>query len=173
MPKPRPYDEVILVDECDTVLGVAAKEPAHSGDGQLHRAFSVLIYNRQGEMLLQRRSREKYHFAGLWTNACCSHPQHGETLAASARRRLAQEFGFDAELTELFSFLYRAHDPASGLTEHELDHVLRGEFNGTPLPDPAEISDWKWIAPAALRHDLTENPQLYTPWFRELMSRLP
>ena len=173
MLKPRPYDEVILVDECDTALGVAAKEPAHSGGGQLHRAFSILIYNRAGEMLLQRRAREKYHFAGLWTNACCSHPQLGETLNASARRRLQEEFGFDVELAELFTFIYRAHDYASGLTEHELDHVLRGEFNDTPHPDPAEISDWKWIQPAALLLDLSENPGRYTPWFRELMGRLP
>jgi len=165
-------DLLILVDEHDRAIGHAAKLPAHQNGGLLHRAFSVFVFNPAGQMLLQRRAPGKYHFGGLWTNACCSHPRMGEQLIQAARARLRLEFGFDTELTELFSFLYRAADPASGLTEHEFDHVLRGTYAGDPRPDPDEIAEWKWITPADLLSDVTTNPHLYTPWFKLVVRRV-
>lgn len=165
-------DQLILVDESDRPTGHADKLPAHQAGGQLHRAFSVFIFNRAGQMLLQRRAAGKYHFAGLWTNACCSHPYVGQETADAAKARLNYEFGFDAEIAEAFSFLYRAHDPASELTEHEFDHVFLGQFDGTPNPNPLEIDGWKWVDPAALLADVNAHPERYTPWFKIALVRV-
>lgn len=158
-------NEVILVDEQDRQVGVAEKLAAHRGGGRLHRAFSVFVFNADGELLLQQRAEGKYHFGGLWSNTCCGHPRPGEDTTSAACRRLAEEFGFETDLREIGSFIYRAHDATSGLTEQELDHVFVGEFDGAPAPDPAEIDEWRWTAPAEVQRDLAERPDRLTPWF--------
>ena len=165
-----PADQVILVDESDQPIGFAPKLAAHQEGGRLHRAFSVFIFDSAGRMLLQRRAASKYHFGGLWTNACCSHPGAGRPLAESARARLRHEFGFDAPLEELFSFVYRAEDPASGLTEHEFDHVLVGRFDGQPAPNPAEIEAFDWVARDDLLRKVRDDPGQFTPWFRIVLD---
>ena len=165
-------DDVILVDETDRPIGFAPKLAAHEGGGKLHRAFSVFIFNAAGEMLIQRRADSKYHFGGLWTNACCSHPRRGDNVLDAARARLRQEFGFDVPLEEKFSFVYRAEDPKSGLTEHEFDHVLVGRFEGEPVPNPDEISQWRWVPPQALLRDVERSPERYTPWFKLVLRRV-
>lgn len=164
-------DRVILVDEQDRPLGDEAKLRAHENGGKLHRAFSVFIFNGEGQMLLQRRSPGKYHFGGLWTNACCSHPRPGQDVLGAARQRLREELGFDTDLTEGFSFVYRAHDARTGLTEHEFDHVLFGQFDGEPQPNPDEVDGWKWMDPEQIRADLEQRPDAYTPWFRIALAR--
>ncbi|HEX8463256.1 MAG TPA: isopentenyl-diphosphate Delta-isomerase, partial [Abditibacterium sp.] len=150
----RNRDQVVLVNERDETLGAQSKLEAHQNGGVLHRAFSIFIFDCDGRMLLQRRADSKYHFAGLWTNACCSHPQPGEALEAAVHARLCDEFGFDVPLREVFSFVYHAHDAQSGLTEREFDHVFIGEFGGEPQPNPHEIGDWKWLSFEAVRADL-------------------
>ena len=165
-------EHVILVDELDNQTGTAEKLQAHQDGGRLHRAFSVFIFNSRGEMLLQRRASAKYHFGGLWTNTVCSHPQEGESLEQGVRRKLQQEFGFDTEIREVLTFTYRATDPASDLTEHELDHVFTGIYDGDPSPNPAEVADWKWSAPVTIERDLNENPDRYTPWFPTAFQKL-
>lgn len=165
-------DELILVDEQDRPVGFAEKLSAHQNGGRLHRAFSVFIFDSTGRMLLQKRHPAKYHFGGLWTNACCSHPRRGEETEAAAHRRLREEFGFDTPLRPLFTFVYRAHDDASGLTENEVDHVFVGRFDDRPNPNGEEISDFRWIEPPALRDDLIAKPQNYTPWFRKVIERV-
>jgi isopentenyl-diphosphate delta-isomerase len=164
--------QVILVDENDQPLGTEDKLMAHQNGGRLHRAFSIFVFNSAGQMLLQRRSRHKYHFGGLWTNACCSHPRPGESLEQGARTRLNNEFGFEVPLKESFSFTYRATDAASGLTEHEFDHVLIGRFDGQPRPNPDEIDEWKWVTPNHLREDVQRHPQDYTPWFQLCLEQV-
>ncbi|MBV9454179.1 MAG: isopentenyl-diphosphate Delta-isomerase [Rubrobacter sp.] len=159
-------EEIILVDANDEQIGFETKLKAHENGGKLHRAFSVFIFDNTGKMLLQRRAKKKYHFGGLWTNACCSHPKRGEKLQDAAHARLGQEFGFNTELKEIFSFTYLAPDPNSELTEYEFDHVFYGEFNDEPQPDPAEIEDWKWVDLTLLLADLESNPHDYTPWFK-------
>ena len=158
--------EIILVDEDDNQIGYETKLKAHEGDGKLHRAFSIFVFDAMGKLLLQRRAKKKYHFGGLWTNTCCSHPKKGERIQDAVHTRLRQEFGFDTELKEIFSFLYRASDVESGLTEHELDHVFYGKFNEEPHPNLDEIEDWKWVDLTELTKDLESNPQNYTPWFK-------
>ncbi len=125
-------------------VGTAGKLDAHQR-GLKHRAISVLVRNAAGEFLLQRRSPAKYHSGGLWTNACCSHPLPGESTADAARRRLAQEMGFACPIEPLFVFQYNTPVPG-GLIENELVHVFGGQHDGPIKPDPAEVSEWKWIA---------------------------
>lgn len=165
-------DHVVLVDESDRDLGVAGKLAAHQDGGRLHRAFSVFIFNAAGQMLIQRRAAGKYHFGNLWTNTCCSHPRSGADVVAEARVRLKQEFGIDVPLEARFSFVYRAEDPATGLTEHEFDHVLTGRFDGTPDPNLHEIGEWRWVEPTKLMEDVERFPQRYTPWFKLVLRRV-
>ncbi|HEX8912238.1 MAG TPA: isopentenyl-diphosphate Delta-isomerase, partial [Humisphaera sp.] len=150
----------------------ASKLPPHQNGGRLHRAFSVFVFDAAGRMLLQQRAAGKYHFGGKWSNTCCSHPRRDQPVAAAAAARLRFEFGFDAPLRPLFTFTYRAEDPASGLTEHELDHVFVGRFDGDPRPNPDEIGDWRWADPADVLADVRARPGLYTPWFKLVLERV-
>ena len=165
-------EEVVLVDEEDREWGVASKLAAHEGSGRLHRAFSVFVFDSAGRLLLQRRAAGKYHFGGLWTNTCCGHPRPGEDVLQAASRRLWEEMGIAPELERATSFVYEAFDPASGLTEREYDHVLRGRYDGDPDPDPEEADGWAWVDPEELSADLSENPEGYTPWFSLAVERL-
>jgi isopentenyl-diphosphate delta-isomerase len=140
------------------------KMQAHR-EGVLHRAFSVFLVNDDGHFLLQKRSPNKYHSANLWSNACCSHPFPGEHTVEAAKRRLAEELGVEAKLEHLYHFGYRA-EFANGLIEHELDHVFVGRFNGTPKPDPNEVTDWRYVSPEFLIKDVKDNPDAYTEWFK-------
>jgi isopentenyl-diphosphate delta-isomerase len=167
-------EKVILVDENDRELGTEEKERAHR-EGRLHRAFSVFVFDARGRLLLQRRSRTKYHSAGLWTNTCCSHPRPGERVEAAALRRLREEMGIECELRSVFPLLYRA-ELEGGMTEHEYDHVLVGECGRDPAPDPDEVDDWAWVDAAEVRREVAEAPERFTHWFRlalpELLDRL-
>jgi isopentenyl-diphosphate delta-isomerase len=131
----------------------------------LHRAFSVFLFNNSGQMLLQRRSMQKYHFKGLWSNACCGHPRPGESLADATSRRLFEEIGVDTRLNTLFSFIYRATDIQSGHTEYEYDHVLVGRFNGATSPCASEVEATRWASPDELTTDMGLHADRYTPWF--------
>jgi isopentenyl-diphosphate delta-isomerase len=144
----------------------------HQDPGRLHRAFSIFIFNAQGETLLQRRSSTKRTFAGLWSNACCSHPRPGQDIRSEAERRLIEEMGFTVPLEEVGHFTYRAEDAGSGLVEHEFDHVLGGRFDGTPDPDPSEVSEWRWTTVAALRSELARDPASFTPWLSPALPLL-
>jgi isopentenyl-diphosphate delta-isomerase len=162
-------EEVILVTPQDEVLGTMPKMEAHE-KAVLHRAFSVFVLNEKGQTLLQQRASHKYHSPLLWTNTCCSHQRIGETNVEAGRRRLQEEMGFDTELRELFSFIYKAPFD-NGLTEHELDHVMLGEFNGEPKINPEEVAAWKWMDLDLVRKDLDERPGQYTAWFRIIFNR--
>jgi isopentenyl-diphosphate Delta-isomerase len=160
---------VILVNEHDVQIGTAEKLEAHRR-GVLHRAFSVHIVDGSGRVLLQRRAPNKYHSAGLWSNACCSHPEPGEPIERSAHRRLRQEMGFDCLLRPAFSLLYHC-DLGGGLFEHEYDHVFVGRYQGDPDPDPAEVDAWRWARLDEVRADAIARPERYTAWFRILLAR--
>lgn len=155
--------EIILVNEQDEAIGTMEKMEAHR-KGLLHRAFSVFIINDAGEVLLQRRALDKYHSPGLWTNACCSHPYPGESVETAAHRRLQEELGFDCELKELFSFTYRTEFD-NGLTEHEFDHVLLGTYNGTIIPNPAEVADYQYLSVTQIIEKMENAPLTFTSWF--------
>jgi isopentenyl-diphosphate Delta-isomerase len=156
--------DIILVDKNDTPIGESTKEEAHR-KGLLHRCFSIFILNDNNELLLQQRALDKYHSPGLWTNACCSHPKPGETTVDAAHRRLQEEMGFDCDLEEIFSFVYRA-EFENNLIEHEFDHVFIGYYNGKVSPDASEVNDYKWIDLEVLKKDIKNNPNLYTAWLK-------
>jgi len=155
---------VILVDEFDNDLGTMEKMKAHV-DGELHRAFSVFIFNDKNELMLQQRALTKYHSPGLWTNTCCSHPREGEETADAAHRRMTEEMGFDCAFEEAFSFTYQA-DVGQGLTEHEFDHVFIGRSMKSPVINREEVNDWTWKSMDAIRKEIAETPEKYTVWFR-------
>ena len=160
-------EEVILVDVHDHAIGTMEKMEAHE-KGFLHRAFSILLVNEKGEMLLQQRALEKYHSPGLWTNACCSHPRPNESNLDAANRRLFEELGMKVELTEIFEFTYRA-EFNHALIEHEIDHVFLGLTNMNPTINLTEVMSFKWIPFDELQQDMMVNPEKYTAWFNLLM----
>jgi isopentenyl-diphosphate delta-isomerase len=163
-------DELILVDRNDNELGSEDKMEAHE-KGKLHRAFSIFVFNSKGEMLLQQRAMTKYHCGGLWTNACCSHPNPGEKTINAAHRRLKEEMGFDCELKEVFSFIYKAvldH----GLTEHEYDHFFIGFCDKKITPNKTEACGYKFVKTDELLKAIKKNPEKYTPWFKIALPKV-
>lgn len=159
---------VILVDAADVAVGSADKLDAHQR-GLRHRAISALVKNRAGELLLQRRHPAKYHSGGLWANACCSHPRPGEDTADAARRRLREEMGLDCALEPLFVYSYQEKVPRD-LIENEIVHVFGGRHDGPAKPDPAEVSETRWIGFDDLVADMTAHPQDYAVWFRQYLA---
>ena len=162
-------EKVILVDREDNSVGTLPKMEAHE-KGVLHRAFSVFILNQKGEFMLQQRALHKYHSPGLWTNTCCSHQREGEENLQAGTRRLEEEMGFSVPLEELFSFIYKAPFD-NGLTEHELDHVMLGYYEGIPEINSDEVNTWKWMSLNEIASDLTVNPESYTVWFKIIFER--
>ncbi|MDF4204866.1 isopentenyl-diphosphate Delta-isomerase [Maribacter sp. SA7] len=162
-------EQVILVNENNEQIGTMAKMEAHE-KAVLHRAFSVFITNDNGDIMLQQRAASKYHSPLLWTNTCCSHQRVGESNIEAGKRRLQEEMGFQAELKELFSFIYKAPFD-NGLTEHELDHVMIGSFNAEPNINPEEVEAWKWMSPESIKEDISNNPNEYTAWFKIIFDK--
>jgi isopentenyl-diphosphate delta-isomerase len=160
-------ETIILVDAEDNEIGLAPKIEAHA-KGLMHRAISVCVLDRRGRMLLQRRALGKYHSGGLWTNACCTHPRAGETVAAAARRRLREELGVDCDLRFALRTHYRA-DVGNGLIEDEIVHLFVGAYDGPVAPDPAEVAGHEWVSRGDLRARIATEPQAYTYWFRHYM----
>jgi len=161
---------VELVDPDGNALGECSVTEAHTPPGRLHRAFSVLLFDSDGRVLMHQRALTKSRFAGRWTNTCCSHPAPGHDLATSAGQRLDEELGLRVDaLREVGRFVYRAADPASGTVEHEYDHVLVGRCDDDPTPDPAEIHSWRWIAPARVRDELAASPETHSPWLVDVL----
>lgn len=162
-------EKVILVNEKDEKIGLMPKMEAHE-KGVLHRAFSVFIFNDKNELMLQQRAMHKYHSPGLWTNTCCSHQRDGETSIEAGVRRLKEEMGFTTLLRETTKFIYKAPFD-NGLTEHEYDHILIGEYNGSPLINTEEVHSWKWMAIDHVKSDIQKNPNLYTEWFKIIFDK--
>ncbi|MBL4604904.1 MAG: isopentenyl-diphosphate Delta-isomerase [Flavobacteriaceae bacterium] len=157
-------EQVILVDEQDNQLGLMPKMEAHE-KAVLHRAFSVFVFNNHDELMLQQRAADKYHSPLLWTNTCCSHQRNGETSLEAGKRRLHEEMGFVCDLEEVFWFVYKAPFD-NGLTEHELDHVMIGKYNGKPAINREEVASYKWMSLKAVKNDIEIRPEIYTEWFK-------
>jgi isopentenyl-diphosphate Delta-isomerase len=156
--------DVILVDERDVQIGTMEKLEVHQ-KALLHRAFSIFVFNAKGEMLLHKRAANKYHSAGLWTNACCSHPGPGEETLSAAHNRLQQEMGINISLEKIFDFTYKAVFD-NGLTEHEFDHVFVGEYDGEISPNKEEVSDYCFKSISDIKDSIQTHPKKYTEWFK-------
>ncbi len=164
-------EQMILVDEVDNEVGFKEKFECHRHPVQLHRAFSVFIFNDKNQLLLTKRNSGKKTWPGFWSNTCCSHPRPSEPPELAAKRRVEEELGFTCDLEFLFKFIYKAdYDNTWG--EHELDHVFAGSYSGPVSPNPEEIDNFKFADIAALQNDMAEHPEEYTPWFKLCLNRV-
>jgi len=161
-------EKVILITPKDEVLGVMNKLEAHQ-KGILHRAFSIFLFDKKGNILLQRRAKNKYHSPHQWTNACCSHPREDETYLQAAERRLREELGISCELEKKFDFIYKA-DVGGGLWEHELDHVFTGIYEGEFHLNPEEVSEIRYISLQDLEQEIEKSPENFTEWFKIILK---
>ncbi|TKC10509.1 isopentenyl-diphosphate Delta-isomerase [Pedobacter polaris] len=163
-------DNVILVDSDDNQVGLMEKMQAHFS-GQLHRAFSVFIFNSKGELLLQQRAVDKYHSGGKWTNTCCSHPREHEHTTVAAHRRLLEEMGMVCHLEYGFNFMYKA-EVTAGIIEHEFDHVYFGISDNRPNFAPQEVAGFRYIGMNELAKDIKVHPELYTEWLKICLEKV-
>jgi isopentenyl-diphosphate delta-isomerase len=169
----RELQSVELVDADGAVTGSCTVAEAHAMPGRLHRAYSVVLVDDLGRVLIQQRSAEKTRFALRWANACCGHPAPGQAVVAAAAARLVEELGFGAVTLHLAGVhVYRAEDPRTGRVEHEYDHVVLGRVpvDARLRPDPAEVADVRWLAPDRLRTDLSDHPDRYAPWLPGVLA---
>lgn len=159
---------IILVNENDEQIGTGEKLMVHQ-QGLLHRAFSILIFNGNNELLIHQRTSHKYHSGNLWTNTCCGHPNANEEINQAAHRRLGEEMGFDCTFDFLYKFQYHAEFD-NELVENEIDHVFMGNYDGDFEVNPEEVADYQWITIESLLESVSNNPQNYTFWFKEILK---
>ncbi len=171
----REEQVVELVDASGAAVGAATVSEAHAAPGQLHRAFSIFIQDADGRVLLQQRAAVKTRFPLRWANTCCGHPAPGESISASADRRLAEEVGLaGVSLTEVGVYAYYAEDPATGRVEYEYDHVLLGDLpaGAVPQPDPDEVADLRWVSVPGLAEEISAGTREHAPWLAGVTARL-
>jgi isopentenyl-diphosphate Delta-isomerase len=164
-------EALILVDEADREVGHLSKVKCHDGQGVLHRAFSLLIFNDAGELLLQQRAPSKRLWPRYWSNSCCSHPRRAESMETAIHRRLYEELGLRCPLQFLFKFQYQAQFESAG-SEQELCSVFIGRSGDPVRTDPREIMAWRWILPEALQAELAAEADKFTPWFKMEWARV-
>jgi isopentenyl-diphosphate Delta-isomerase len=166
-------NKVVLVDKNDKILGLKEKFAAHKIPVPLHRAISIVIFNKdKSEMLISKRAEVKPTWPEFWTNAVCSHPYPNESYRTAAKRRLYEELGFRTPLKEVFKLVYKAEMDNKVWGEHELDHVFTGVYEGPIKPNPGEAAGYEWIKIGDLKKDLKKNPKKYTPWFSIILKKL-
>lgn len=158
-------ENLILVDQQDRQIGTLDKAACHDGQGILHRAFSLFIFNSKGELLLQKRSSQKRLWGGYWSNSCCSHPRESEDMPTATSRRLLQELGIHCTLHFLYKFEYQANFGEEG-SEHELCSVYLGRSDETVVANLNEVEDWRFVEPAQLEREMQEQSEPFTPWFK-------
>ena len=169
-------EDLILVDAEDIEVGFATKGHCHDADGILHRAFSVFVFNSNGEVLLQQRSASKRLWPLYWANTCCSHPRRGESMDVATQRRMEQELGFKCDVEFLYKFEYHATFEDLG-SEHELCWVYTGICNPVVTPNQQEVAATRWVSVAEIECELRDTPEHFTPWFKlewaQLRGRFP
>ncbi len=159
---------VVLVNMDNKEIGIEEKLKAHK-EGRLHRAFSIFIYNTGGELLIQKRAREKYHSGNKWSNTCCGHPKPKEAITKAAHRRLNEEMGFGCYLIKNEDILYRL-EVGNGLIEYEINQMFVGISNAAPKINKKEAAGCKWINIQDLKSEMQKNPSSYAPWFRLIID---
>lgn len=163
----REQHVVELVGDDGHACGSTTVERAHRTPGLAHRAFSVMLTDLNGRLLLQQRAATKTRFALRWANACCGHPGPGQDILVAGAERVTAELGLPAPaLVEVGVHRYHAHDPATDRVEREYDHILTGRTHAdqSAEPDPAEVADLRWLHPYDLAAELAHQPDHYAPW---------
>ena len=158
-------EELILVDADDQETGFLSKAECHDGHGQMHRAFSVFLFNASGQLLLQQRSESKRLWPGFWSNTCCSHPRRGESMPVATRRRLHDELNIETSLEFIYKFRYQATFGSVG-SENELCHVYLGLVDDAMVANENEISAVRYLSAEALQREFDTTPEHFTPWFK-------
>jgi len=164
-------EELILVDRDDNEIGHLSKALCHDGDGVLHRAFSLFLFDESGELLLQKRGESKRLWPGFWSNSCCSHPRRGESMQVATLRRLSDELNIETSLEHVYQFCYTAEFGDAG-SENELCHVYLGKVRGGLQPNDSEISDVRFVSVRSLEAELAQSPERFTPWFKQEWQEL-
>jgi isopentenyl-diphosphate delta-isomerase len=157
-------EELILVDSDDNETGFLSKADCHDGEGILHRAFSLFLFNDDGELLLQQRSASKRLWPGYWSNSICSHPRRGESMQVATRRRLRDELNIEAELEFVYKFEYQASFGDAG-SENELCHVFLGHAPAEIHPNDHEIAATRFVSADDLEREFAQSRDTLTPWF--------
>ena len=182
-------EAIVLTDEWDHVVGPGSKIAAHRGTGAYHRAFSVLLFDSQKRLLLQRRASDKVTFPDVWANSCCSHPLHSDEEMEEANaigskraavRKLEQELGIAPGQVPLDSFHFITKMRYSARmnetwTEREIDHILVIQADVDLDPNPNEISEIKWVSEEELEAMLIDEHHtegVIAPWFRCVAARV-
>ncbi|MDH3977851.1 MAG: isopentenyl-diphosphate Delta-isomerase [Gammaproteobacteria bacterium] len=166
-----PTESLILVNDNDEEIGIHPKAACHEGEGLLHRAFSVFLFNRDGELLLQQRSALKPLWPLFWSNSCCSHPRENETIEQAGHRRIYEELQLECDLQFLYKFKYQASFGDLG-SEHELCHVFAGYTDQQVVPHPDEIAEWRFIHPDDLSQEIAADESRFTPWLKMEWKRI-
>ncbi len=162
---------LVLVDAADNETGHLTKAECHDGDGVLHRAFSVFLFNGRGETLLQQRGADKRLWPLYWSNSCCSHPRQGESIEIATMRRLQDELNVSASLEFVYKFSYQASFGEAG-SENEMCSVFLGRLDGEPQANATEIEEMRFVSADTLSDELAANPNMFTPWFKLEWQRL-
>ena len=162
---------LVLVDAADNETGHLTKAECHDGDGVLHRAFSVFLFNGRGETLLQQRGADKRLWPLYWSNSCCSHPRQGESIEIATIRRLQDELNVSASLEFVYKFSYQASFGEAG-SENEMCSVFLGRLDGEPQANATEIEEMRFVSADTLSDELAANPNMFTPWFKLEWQRL-
>jgi isopentenyl-diphosphate delta-isomerase len=170
-PVSSPTESLILVDDDDREIGFRPKAECHQGRGLLHRAFSVFLFNEQGELLLQKRSAQKPLWPLYWSNSCCSHPRESESVEQAGRRRIREELNLDCDVQFLYKFKYQASFGNLG-SEHELCHVFFGFTADEVIAHPDEIAEWRYVNPDALTREIAADGDRFTPWLKMEWERI-
>jgi isopentenyl-diphosphate delta-isomerase len=164
-------EKLILVDESDNEVGFLSKAECHDGGGLLHRAFSVFIFNTEGQLLLQQRGKDKRLWPEFWSNSCCSHPRQGESMQVATERRLQEELGVAVELQYVYKFSYQAPFGELG-SEHELCSVYLGRCVQDVRPNVTEIEAIRFISAEDLGAEFNNRADFFTPWFKQEWAQL-
>jgi len=170
-PVSSPTESLILVDDEDREIGFHPKAECHAGQGLLHRAFSVFLFNADGDLLLQKRSAQKPLWPLYWSNSCCSHPRESESVEEAGRRRIHEELHLECDVQFLYKFKYQASFGELG-SEHELCHVFAGYTTCDVIAHPDEIAEWRYVSPDALTREIAADGDRFTPWLKMEWQRI-
>lgn len=157
-------EHVVLVNDANQPIGIAPKDTVHSANTPLHRGFSLFLFRKNGDVLLQQRSRKKKTFPGVWSNSCCGHPQQGESAVDAAKRRAKNELGLDLKDIKEIIRDYRYRAEMNGIVEHEICPVLIGCTDREPVINPEEVEAIRWMPWKRWVGETQSNPQGYSSW---------
>lgn len=164
-----PAGKLITVDEDDRPLGGEEELLCHRGEGILHRAFTILVADARGGLLIQRRSAGKPLWPLFWEATCSGHPRVGEDLMVAAGQRLREEMGFETPLKDVGSFVYHAAFGDAG-SEWEVCHLLVGSYGGLVVPDAGEVAEVRCVVPNKLQSEIIEAGEPHAPWLKPALE---